>query len=317
MNLSKPVRHDVQIPYSEGVLNGTLLIPDVPGQHPAVILLPGSGAADRNVPYLLAVRDHLVHHGIAALTFDKPGLGGSTGDWRHQTFYDRVDQAHAAMNVLQRRIDINAYQVGLYGISQGAWITLLAAATYPDIPFIIPVSGPAMGPVDQDVYYIEHMMRADKYSDLKVQQAIQYVRDVLNAAAHGAPYSEVFDQLVHPVQDEPWYHYYAIPDADMWEYFRLNAQFPYDPLNWLERVKCPLLAIFGASDLLLPVESSVTLFQQCLAKAGNRDVTIKVFPTAGHLIRDPSTDELAPGFLALITDWLKQRIKTSQTGDSS
>ena len=250
MNLSKPVRHDIQIPYSEGVLSGTLLIPDVPGQHPAVILLPGSGAADRNVPYLLAVRDHLVHHGIAALTFDKPGLGGSTGDWRHQTFYDRVDQAHAAMNVLQRRIDINAYQVGLYGISQGAWITLLAAATY-------------------------------------------------------------------PVHDEPWYHYYAIPDADMWEYFRRNAQLPYDPLDWLKRVKCPLLAIFGASDLLLPVESSVTLFQQCLAKAGNRDVTIKVFPTAGHLIRDPSTDELAPGFLALITDWLKQRIKTSQTGDSS
>ena len=224
MNFSKPVQQDVQIPYSEGVLSGMLVTPNAPGPHPAVILLPGSGAADRNVPYLLPVRDQLVHHGIAALTFDKPGLGGSTGDWRHQTFYDRVDQARAAMNFLQRRTDINAQQVGLYGISQGAWITLLAAATYPEIPFIIPVSGPAMRHVDQDIYYIEHMMRADKHSELQVQQAIQYVRDVLNAASRGAAYSEVFDQFVQPVQNEPWYHYYAIPDADMWEYFRRNAQ---------------------------------------------------------------------------------------------
>ena len=46
-------------------------------------------------------------------------------------------------------------------------------------------------------------------------------------------------------------------------------------------------------------------------------MTIKVFPDAGHLITNPSKGELAPGFLALITDWLKQHVQTSQTGDSS
>jgi hypothetical protein len=57
------------------------------------------------------------------------------------------------------------------------------------------------------------------------------------------------------------------------------------------------------------VEDSVAAFQRSLAKAGNTDVTIRVFPNAGHLLTHPSSGELAPGFLDLITDWLNPRIQ--------
>jgi uncharacterized protein len=300
-------RHEVHFPYTHGTLTGVLITPPYVGRHPAVVLLPGSGPADRDTPYLRPVRDHLVREGIAVLVFDKPGLGGSTGDWRHQTFYDRVEQARAAMLFLQGRADIDAHQVGLYGISQGAWITLLAAATDPAIPFIIPVSGPAMRPIDQDVYYVEHVMHADGFSEVDIQQAVQYVQRVLLAAREDAEYQDVATRLVDGVQQEPWYHYYPIPDADMWEYFRRNAQLDYDPAGWLAQVRCPVLAIFGAADLLLPVETSVAVYQQALKKAGNQDVTIKVFAEAGHLITVPPAEKLAPGFLELIAAWLQQR----------
>jgi hypothetical protein len=38
-----------------------------------------------------------------------------------------------------------------------------------------------------------------------------------------------------------------------------------------------------------------------------------VFPHAGHLIPNPANGELAPGFLELITNWLKQRVQISRT----
>ena len=41
-------------------------------------------------------------------------------------------------------------------------------------------------------------------------------------------------------------------------------------------------------------------------------MTIRVFADAGHLLTNPSTNELAPGFLELITDWLKQRVQVVQ-----
>jgi hypothetical protein len=60
MTLPVPNQHEVQIAYAEGRLSGVLFTPPFDGQHPAVILLPGSGAADRNVSYLMPVRDHLI-----------------------------------------------------------------------------------------------------------------------------------------------------------------------------------------------------------------------------------------------------------------
>lgn len=308
MTLSVPSQHEVHIPYAQGVLAGLLLTPSFPGQHPAVVMLPGSGVADRNTPYLLPVRDYLVRHGIAVLVYDKPGLGGSTGDWRHQTFYDRLEQARAIMTVLRQRADINSQQIGFYGISQGAWISILAAATFPDIPFIIPVSGPGITPLEQDVYYIAHVMRADGFSESQIEQAVRYVQAALTAARQDTLYPEISAQLIHRVQQEPWYHYYPIPDADMWEYFRRNARHNYDPAAWLAQVRCPVLAIFGAADLLLPVERSVTVYREALANAGNHDATIRVFAEAGHLITIPPTEALAPGFLELLTDWLAQRV---------
>jgi pimeloyl-ACP methyl ester carboxylesterase len=157
-------------------------------------------------------------------------------------------------------------------------------------------------------------MRADGFSEQQIQRALQYVKDVLGAAYHDATYEEIATRFVQPEQNEPWYHYYAIPDSDMWEYFRRNAQLHYNPLEWLRQVKCPVLAIFGASDLLLPVDSSMELFRQSLAQAGNNDVTITVFPHAGHLMTNPANGELAPSFLELIADWLKQRMHILQTG---
>jgi uncharacterized protein len=91
------------------------------------------------------------------------------------------------------------------------------------------------------------------------------------------------------------------------EYFRRNAKLDYDPEAWLAQIRCPVLASFGAADLLLPVETRAAVYRRALAKAGNHDVTIKVFAEAGHLLTIPPEGELAPGFLELIADWLLQR----------
>ena len=72
-------------------------------------------------------------------------------------------------------------------------------------------------------------------------------------------------------------------------------------------MRCPVLAIFGAADLLLPVETSVAVYRQAVTKAGNQDVTIKVFAETGHLLTVPPVEDLAPGLLERIAAWLLQR----------
>jgi dienelactone hydrolase len=77
-----------------------------------------------------------------------------------------------------------------------------------------------------------------------------------------------------------------------------------DPANFLTKVHCPVLAIFGEADTSIPVEKSVALYKQYLGEAGNEAVTIKVFPKASHTIH--VGEEFAPGYFKSIITWLSQ-----------
>jgi xanthine/CO dehydrogenase XdhC/CoxF family maturation factor len=66
-------------------LAGTLTLPRTPGRHPAVVLISGSGAQDRDEtiaghkPFLV-LSDRLTRNGYAVLRVDDRGTGGSTGN---------------------------------------------------------------------------------------------------------------------------------------------------------------------------------------------------------------------------------------------
>ena len=81
----------------------------------------------------------------------------------------------------------------------------------------------------------------------------------------------------------------------------------------LENVKCPVLAIFGELDTLTPVAESIDNYRRGLAKAANKDVTIRVFSNADHalLVWPGPADRahwpaLAAGYVEMMTDWITQ-----------
>jgi alpha-beta hydrolase superfamily lysophospholipase len=49
-----------------------------------------------------------------------------------------------------------------------------------------------------------------------------------------------------------------------------------------------------------------------LREAGNKDVTLKIFPNANHaLLEMPSANRMAPGVFATLRSWLATHIRTS------
>jgi pimeloyl-ACP methyl ester carboxylesterase len=77
-----------------------------------------------------------------------------------------------------------------------------------------------------------------------------------------------------------------------------------DPKDFLTRVRCPVLALFGEADENVPAKRSAELYEQYLTQAGNRDFEIVVFPGVGH-----SLGNLMPAYWARLSDWLKQRFE--------
>jgi uncharacterized protein len=139
-------RDDVRFSNGEVQLAGTLTSPTKSGKHPAIVLVHGSGAEDRE--YMLPWARFLIRHGIAVLGYDKRGVGESTGDWNTASFEDLAGDVVAAFEYLKTRRDIDPKQIGLLGISQAGWIMPRAAVRAKDVAFLISISGAGVPPAE-------------------------------------------------------------------------------------------------------------------------------------------------------------------------
>jgi len=94
---TRPLFQERAITFSNGdvTLAGSLLLPATGDSLPAVVFLHGSGSEGRWASRYLGTQ--LATHGIAALIFDKRGVGGSTGDWRRATLDDLAGDGVAAV----------------------------------------------------------------------------------------------------------------------------------------------------------------------------------------------------------------------------
>lgn len=309
---------EVQFTHHDTRLAGVLLWPSQPGPHPAVVLLHGSGPVGRDGPgYLPPIREHFARNGIAALCYDKPGIGGSTGDWTTQTFDDRAAEALAAVRFLQQQPHIDPGRVGLWGASQGGWIGPLAATRSSNVAFVIAVSGPGIGVAAQYAYTVEHMLRLDGFPQSQIEQALATVSRHLALLRRGA-----IDELLasqRAIAHEPWFAHLGGEDSEA-ELRFMRAILDYDAVPVLERVRCPLLGIWGAGDVLVPAHRSAALFAAALAKAGNDQFRLELFPGADHRIavieRGTGHEQVewsparrfAPGYLETMTGWLHQSV---------
>lgn len=108
-------------------LAATLTLPDSTGLFPAVVLIAGSGPNDRDEtlfghkPFLV-ISDVLTRGGFAVLRYDKRGVGGSTGDYSKATIQHFAEDAHAAVEYLRQRREIDRSYIGLLGHSEGGII---------------------------------------------------------------------------------------------------------------------------------------------------------------------------------------------------
>jgi uncharacterized protein len=324
---SSPV-HDVQNIRDEAVtfrngdvtLSATLFLPDDGQRHPAVVLFHGSGPEPRNS----MLGGWFARHGVAALTYDKRGVGESTGDFRTVSFTDLASDGLAGVAWLKARGDIDPKQIGVWGLSQGGWLGPLAASKSRDIAFVIAVSGPGVSPAEQMVFYYANELRARGVSEQDVGAASETRRRVWHYLSTGTGEDDARAALDR-ARSQPWFS--ALDDqsgglfgrptnallndpavrARVW--FRLEAD--YDPTVALRALSVPALFIFGDQDRLVPVARSVEIIRDTLTRAGHRAFEIVVFPGADHGIRIPAGNGMspqAPQYFETMATWLRKTL---------
>ncbi len=287
-----------------GSLDALIHVPDCPGPLPGIVLVDGSGdgTADGwgDLPF------HLASMGVIVLTHDKPGCGESPGHWSKQSFHDRAAESLSAIAVLRARRDVGP-NVGLYGVSQGGWVAVLAANIMPDeVAFIVSVSGPGVSPAKQERARIERQLRSDGYAEETIGEAMAWIDERTRRLVGGEEANLVLETQ-NSLTDKVWYTL-ATEYFDSTEMLGFLARIlAFDPVPYLEGIQCPVFAAFGAADDLIPVGESAAIFAKHLATLPGYPHALAVFPHADHgLFVAPAREgiersqQLASGFLTMV-----------------
>jgi pimeloyl-ACP methyl ester carboxylesterase len=329
------VEKNVKYPNSKAnlILGGTLTFPSTPPPYPAVILISGSGAEDRDEtifghkPFLI-LADYLTRRGIAVLRVDDRGVGESTGKYEESTNADFVSDVIAGVEFLKMQKEINPNKIGLIGHSEGGVIAPLVASKNPDITFIVLMAGSGL-PLEQILYMQGELIARTNHVSEELISMQHHVQEIMFSHIKNEKNLDKARQKIRKaVTDE----FKAMKEKKLptMSEDSINAQIQmvlspwfrdflaYDPKEALRKVKCPVLALNGEKDLQVPPKENLAAIKEALQSGGNTNFKVIEIPNLNHLFQTANTgalteyaqieETISPKALQIIGDWLMKQI---------
>ncbi len=332
---------EVTVANGDVKLSGTLTIPQGQGPFAAVIMITGSGTQNRDEeifgfkPFRV-MADHLTRKGIAVLRCDDRAFGASAG-MMAATSADFAADVNAQARYLRGRPDIDPRRVGLLGHSEGGLIAPMAEREG-KFAFMVLMAGTAVRGEDVILEQMARIARADGAGEKEIRRDVALQKQIfaLLRDPKGEPRLAqiLLAQARQGLEQMPAEQRRAITDPEAYVQTMAQAQgmslrspwyryfLAYDPRPALEALTCPVLALFGEKDTQVIPGQNQPAMEKALRKAGNRDVTFKVFPGANHMFQKANTGSpseyaklekaFVPGFLETISAWILEKAQTGK-----
>lgn len=314
-------------------LSGTLTIPSKGDKFPAVVLISGSGAQDRNEEIMghrpfLVIADYLTRNGIAVLRYDDRGVGKSTGDYTEATTADLSTDAMAAVSLLKTIPAVDSDRIGLAGHSEGGIIASMVASQSGDIAYIISLAGSGVGGDSILMLQTQALGEAsgmDKDQLCKVAGVNRKIYDAVKITDNDIALTVILtsilsEQMAEIIAMQPQYkeqtekaikgQVNAMTSPWMKYFIR------YNPQTALEKTKCPVLALNGEKDLQVPAKGNLEAIKTSLERGGNKNVTTHLLPNLNHLFQECTSglpneyasieQTISPTVLEIMAQWIKK-----------
>ena len=217
------------------------------------------------------------------------------------------------------RPEINPKQIGVSRFSQGGWVAPLAADRSKDVAFVLVGSAAAISPNDQNDYNVESILRSKQVGEEKIETVMKLRQQVSQFQLNGEGNKAELEKEIADLKTERWFRDTLLTeqieqfDADSKAYMTFN------PAPVWEKVKVPILALWGAEDLAVPAKLSRETINLSLEKGNAKTYDLREFPKAGHGIsinqaKGEAWDfpRLVVGYQELMVDWTKKMVARSK-----
>lgn len=307
-------------------LAGTLTIPEGNGTFPAVILISGSGAQDRNSEILhhkpfLVLSDHFTRKGIAVLRFDERGVGKSEGVFSGATSYDFAKDVEAAIKFLSSRKEIDKNKIGLLGHSEGGLIAPIVAEESDSLAYIVMVAGPGLRGKELLLLQKREFERRSGLSAEEIakgQALLEGAYDIMITSTEEgtALKEELRKTILENTADETKAEEIEMLLSQLSDPWFINM-IKHDPAKYLGKVRIPILALYGEKDFQVPPNENAEAVRAALEEAGNKNYTIMKLENLNHLFQESTTGLLeeyaqieqtfSPAAMEIISQWILEK----------
>lgn len=320
----------------------TITTPRDDKQHPALILISGSGPQNRDEelfqhkPFAV-VADHLTKQGYVVLRVDDRGVGKTTGDRSKATSEDFADDVMAAIEYLKKRKEVDRKKIGLYGHSEGGLIAQLVASRSKDIDFIILMAGPGVQIIQAMAEQNAALMKTMRLSEEKANQYAELYTTIMkklttapdrNAAERGvnnalndwiAKTDKTTVQATTGITDEDSREKFAYEFIKLYDNKWMMYFMQYDPKPVLEKLDCKVLALNGDKDIQVISRTNLEGINKALTNSKSKVHEVREVEGVNHLFQECNTctvqeygqleQTIKPEVLEIVTTWLNQNVK--------
>jgi pimeloyl-ACP methyl ester carboxylesterase/ketosteroid isomerase-like protein len=309
---------NVQFNNKKGIeLGGTIFKPKkVNGK--ALVLVHGSGPQDRNgyASIIRLLADALAKEGTTVLTYDKQGVGASSGNYESQNFADFAQDALAGIDLLKTKYGVSLSKIGLGGSSQAGWIIAKAIeqSEYVDFAITVGAAGSGVSVKEQNLYNTEVLMKCTRtFSDNQISNAISQQRHFFSFLEDPKS-AQNLDEFTSKIQKDTLIRDWLFPTSNLVDFTNRNQWYTaleigFDPLPIWKNYKKPVLMTFSEFD-----DSTPTAKVKAKINAlNNTEIQTITFKNAQHLGLETYSickndiaelDRFHPEFFKTIQEWI-------------
>ena len=312
-------------------LAGTLTLPEKGTKFPAVVMVTGSGAQNRDEEIMghkpfFVIADYLTRNGIAVLRCDDRGTAASQGTHATATNEDFATDTEAMVNYLRSRKEINAKKIGIIGHSAGGIIAFIVAAKDPSIAFVVSLAGAGVRGDSLMLKQVELISKSQGMPDvvwqgmkpsIRNRYAILQQTDKTPEELQKELYADVTKTMSpEQLKDLNTIQQLSAQISSMTSPWYLHFM-RYDPAQDLKKLKCPVLALNGEKDIQVDAAMNLAAIQERITGNGNKNVTVKAYPNLNHLFQTCKKGTLAeygqleetinPEVLKDIIEWIRKQ----------
>ncbi|MFM9909118.1 MAG: serine aminopeptidase domain-containing protein [Chitinophagaceae bacterium] len=302
---------------SSGIkLGSTIFFPKKPNGK-AIVLVHGSNAQDRNgyASIIRILADVLARNGTTVLTYDKQGVGSSSGNWEGESFEQLAEDALAGINYLKSNKQFKFSKIGLGGSSQAGWIIAKAVEKNPAIDFVLTIgaAGSGVSVIEQNLYNTRVLMECQNFNSAQIATALKQ-QNLFYAFLQHASDGKELDNFTKEISKDSLVSDWLYPVTTGIDFKNKNQWYTaleigYDPLAAWKQYNKPALMLFSEFDDSTPT----TVVIKNLEALNKKNINIKLLPKSQHIglltngvcnAEIANLDKFHPNFFQVMINWI-------------